>query len=237
MQRPRPAIIVLAVSCALLVGAPVAMIVTGSSSQEPAIEAIGDPEWALGSDDEAAATGIEPLAAQSLEQAWMSPVTADYYALEQPARPKRIRIPSLDVKTKVISVGLDKANAVDVPSDISKVGWYEYGVAPGSRQGSAVLVAHRDGSAQQGEGVFYDLGLLELGDKVVVVDADGNKMRYKVVAREVLDKSAFGKNAPTLFSLYGRHRLTLISCGGLYDPANGGYQANVIVTAVPAPGA
>lgn len=86
MQRPRPAIIVLAVSCALLVGAPVAMIVTGSSSQEPAIEAIGDPEWALGSGDEAVATGIEPLAAESLEQAWMSPVTADYYA-RQPARP------------------------------------------------------------------------------------------------------------------------------------------------------
>lgn len=61
------------------------------------------------------------------------------------------------------------------------MGWYEYGVAPGSRQGSAVLVAHRDGSAQQGR-VFCDLGLLELGDKVVVVDADGNKMRYKVVA-------------------------------------------------------
>lgn len=28
-------------------------------------------------------------------------------------------------------------------------------------------------------------------------------------------------------------RLTLISCGGVYDPDRGGYQDNVVVTAVP----
>ncbi len=36
-----------------------------------------------------------------------------------------------------------------------------------------------------------------------------------------------------LFAVDGPPRLTLISCGGYYDPDNGGYQDNVVVTAVP----
>lgn len=62
---------------------------------------------------------------------------------------------------------------------------------------------------------------------------DGSLLGYRVVAREFIQKSAFGDAAPDLFALDGQARLTLISCGGFYDPNAGGYQANVVVTAVP----
>ena len=37
-----------------------------------------------------------------------------------------------------------------------------------------------------------------------------------------------------VFATDGSPRLTLITCGGYYDRSNGGYQDNVVVTAVPA---
>jgi LPXTG-site transpeptidase (sortase) family protein len=104
------------------------------------------------------------------------------------------------------------------------------GVPPGASQGSAVLVAHRDGRVQ-GHGVFYDLGNLDVGNRVVVTAADGTRLLYKVVSRELIAK----KRLPyeELFAIDGPPRLTLISCGGYYDRNNGGYQDNVVVTAIP----
>ena len=56
-------------------------------------------------------------------------------------------------------------------------------------------------------------------------------LRYRVVSRELISK----KRLPLeeLFAIDGPARLTLISCGGYYDHDNGGYQDNVVVTAIP----
>lgn len=146
------------------------------------------------------------------------------------AAPTRVRIPAIDVDTKVFPVALDENDAIEIPEDIRYVGWYELGVPPGVDRGSAVLVAHRDGR-EQGRGVFYNVGNLEPGDKVFVKTSTGQELPYKVVSREYIKK----KRLPyeELFAVDGEHRLTLISCGGYYDRNNGGYQDNVVVTAVP----
>jgi LPXTG-site transpeptidase (sortase) family protein len=146
------------------------------------------------------------------------------------AAPMRVRIPALDVETKVFPVGLDKNDAIEIPEDIRYVGWYKLGVPPGVDRGSAVLVAHRDGR-EQGRGVFYYLGTLEPGDKVYVKTSTGQELPYKVVSRESILKKSLPYEE--LFAVDGDPRLTLISCGGYYDPDNGGYQDNVVVTAVP----
>ena len=143
--------------------------------------------------------------------------------------PVRVKIPRLAVDAVVLPVGLDAANVVEVPSDIRVVGWYKLGVPPGAYRGSAVLVGHRDGRAQ-GRGVFYDLGLLDVGDRIAVSGESNESLNFRVVARESIDK----KRVPyeELFAVDGPPRLTLISCGGFYDVQNGGYQENVVVTAV-----
>ncbi|MDP1876225.1 MAG: class F sortase [Actinomycetota bacterium] len=68
---------------------------------------------------------------------------------------------------------------------------------------------------------------------MIVTDASGRQLDYRVVARESIAK----KRLPyeELFAVDGPARLTLISCGGFYDPQNGGYQDNVVVTAVSDP--
>jgi sortase (surface protein transpeptidase) len=120
---------------------------------------------------------------------------------------------------------------MEIPTDIRLAGWYDLGVPPGAEVGSAVLVAHRDGRAQ-GRGVFYSIGSLTIGDKITVIRNDKSKVVYSVASRELIKRKNFAKTAPELFAIDGPHRLTLISCGGTYDRNNGGYQANVIVTAL-----
>ena len=152
---------------------------------------------------------------------------ADEYPATSP--PLRVKIPRLAVSAAVLPVGLDKSRAVQIPPDIRDVGWYQLGVPPGAFRGSAVLVGHRDGR-EQGHGAFYDLGLLDVGDRITVTNAAGQVLAYRVVARESISKRRLPYKE--LFAVDGKPRLTLISCGGIYDPNNGGYQDNVVVTAV-----
>ncbi len=151
------------------------------------------------------------------------------------ARPTKLAIPALGIKARIIAVGVDAQRNVEVPEAIEDVGWYRYGVTPGSDAGSAVLVAHRDGRIG-GAGVFYDLGRLRRNDHIMVTDSRGHRHEYRVVAREVVSKTRFAVQAEDFFQRSGLHRLTLITCGGTYERSAGGYQSNVIVTALPVTG-
>lgn len=174
-----------------------------------------------------------PLASSSAEAAASAREPSDVSPQPEPDLfpvPRSVSIPALDVDARVVPVGLEADGAIEIPDDVDIVGWYELGVPPGADRGSAVLVAHRDGRGQ-GPGVFYDLGMMDVGDRVRVRDDAGGVLVFEVVARESLRKK--GLPYDELFTADGPPRLTLISCGGAYDADRGGYQDNVIVTAVP----
>lgn len=217
-ERPRPAALVLKVSVIMLILAALGFAVAGSPLGDSNVESVGDRSVAT------ASPAATPLPDYTHEP---KPVPAPVVTPD----PVRIKIPALDVSANVIPVGVDETNAMEIPEDIMEVGWYRFGPAPGSSAGSAVLVAHRDGRVQ-GHGVFYSLGALNIDDPIIVTDDSGKRMEYRVVARESIPK----KKLPVdeLFSSDGAPRLTLITCGGYYDRDNGGYQDNVVVTAVPA---
>ena len=217
-ERPRPAALVLTLSIITLIVAALGFAVAGSPLVDPSIESVGDRSVAT------AGPSATPIPDYTKEP---RPVPVPI----ETADPVRIKIPALDVTANVIPVGVDKANAMEIPEDIMEVGWYRFGPAPGSSAGSAVLVAHRDGRIQ-GRGVFYSLGALNVDDPIIVTDDAGKRTEYRVVARESIPK----KKLPIkeVFSAEGAPRLTLITCGGYYDRDNGGYQDNVVVTAVPA---
>ena len=83
----------------------------------------------------------------------------------------------------------------------------------------------------QGAGAFYDLRKVRPGDTVTLTRADDRTVTYEVVAREVFDKDRVPLRE--LLSRSGPERLTLITCGGPFDPASLEYTDNVVVTAVP----
>jgi hypothetical protein len=157
-------------------------------------------------------------------------VTATPSFIEPRDEPMRIAIKAIDITAPVVATGVDSTNAVRIPADITTVGWYRLGVVPGSPVGSAVIVGHRDGR-EQGRGAFYNLSQLGIDDRITVTTTSGTKLVYRVTARETIQKSKLPLN--NLFAIDGSPRLTLISCAGYYSKDNGGYQANIVITAVP----
>ena len=117
-----------------------------------------------------------------------------------------------------------------LPRDARRVGWYRFGSRPGAGDGSVVLAGHVD-SRTRGRGAFYPLREASLGDRVTVVTDGGGRSTYRVVARELFRKRALPLE--DLFRRDGGEVLTLITCGGPYLAEAGGYQDNVVVSAVP----
>lgn len=68
---------------------------------------------------------------------------------------------------------------------------------------------------------------LRPGDTARVGGAGGQQRDYVVVAVRTFPKHALP--AEELFARAGRERLVLVTCGGRYDPDDGGWDSNIVV--------
>ncbi len=161
------------------------------------------------------------------------PPDAELPPAAQPLRealPLRVDIPAVGVQAPVVSRGLDRQGAVDLPpyDQPGVVGWYAGGVKPGA-VGTALFVGHFDTETKPA--VFYRIGGLRPGAVVRVVRDDGRVAEFivedvKVLARDHFDaRQAYGARQP------GRAELRLVTCGGTFDRASRTYSANVVVSA------
>jgi hypothetical protein len=150
-----------------------------------------------------------------------------------PAPPVRIRALDAGLDAPVVDSGVDARGGMAVPHDVRTVGWYRFGARPGAAVGSAVLAGHVDDRVQ-GFGAFHRIADLAPGSSVRVTLADGTTVGYRVTAVERIVKSALPVDR--LFARDGASRLVLVTCGGAFDRAAGGYRDNVVVTAVPEAG-
>ncbi len=147
-------------------------------------------------------------------------------ASRMPARPVAISIPAIGVTSALVGLGLNDDGTVEVPADPDVAGWYRPGTRPGAR-GSAVILGHVD--SLHGPAVFYLLRTLTVGDLVEVRIADGTSERFRVRSVRVYPNERFP--AQHVYAAKGGRTLNLVTCGGEYDAAHGGYQANVVVNA------
>ena len=115
-----------------------------------------------------------------------------------------------------------------VPEEVQRVGWWDGGAQAGDPFGSLVIAGHID-SATEGLGFFVRLLELKVGDQVSL-GADRLRAVYRVVGVRSVSKGAL---ATGTFDQTADHRLVLITCTGSYDRARGGYQRNLVVTAMP----
>lgn len=229
MRRPRPAILVLIGSLVLLIGAPIAWAgFVASDSTTQSVESVGKrPVESQLAGVRAATPAAPKVAGPEVERIG---VPVQPRVAIDPVPPVGVRIDRLGVQAPVDAVGVYDDGSVEIPEDVSRVGWYRFGADPAQGEGSTVIVGHRDGF-DQGPGAFYSISGLEIGDVIDVDMADGSSRDYEVVAREVIAKEIL----PTsdLFAEDGPERLTLISCIGYFDRSADGYRENVVVTAVP----
>ena len=142
------------------------------------------------------------------------------------SRPVRLTIPTIDVHTGVIDLGLKPDGTMEVPPDGATAGWYTESPTPGEL-GPAVLAAHVDWKGAKG--VFYDLRRAQPGDEVSVDRADGQTATFTVRRVEQYPKDRF----PTE-EVYGdvdTAQLRLITCGGDFDGQARSYRDNIVVYA------
>lgn len=145
-----------------------------------------------------------------------------------PSKPVAIDIPAIGVQSAVQQLGLQANGALEVPAPgphYDEAAWYEHSPTPGSL-GPSIITGHVD-SAAGGPSVFFELGDLEPGDRVMVTRADGMIAEFEVEGARSYPKDEF----PTQL-VYGdidHAGLRLITCGGPFDRELLHYVDNVIV--------
>jgi hypothetical protein len=175
-------------------------------------------------DDAAAPAALDPGPARQLRVGELKG------PIRHVARPQRIAIPTIGVDAEVVAVGLEDDGTMEIPADVTTVGWFEPGVRPG-QPGTAVLAGHVD-SRTQGPGAFFALRDLDVDDVVVTTAEDGQPQRWRVVTRTRFAKDQLPIDE--LFTREGDPRLVLITCGGSFDATARSYSDNIVVSAVPA---
>ena len=138
--------------------------------------------------------------------------------------PVHLSIPAIGVSARLVVLGLNRNGSPQVPSSWYVPGWYKFGPAPG-QLGSAVILGHVDSVG--GPAVFYRVGSLKIGNRVIVKLADGKTVHFAVIGIRQYLKSKF----PDKY-VYGSRpysALQLVTCGGTFDSGTGHYLSSIVV--------
>ncbi|MGY1988425.1 class F sortase [Blastococcus sp. SYSU DS0669] len=207
--------------------------------------AVGAPTaWALSRPDAAAGSPVDqvlerpaaptpPTAAPPTSP--LPPVSVRDAAptvVPEVAPPVRIEVPGLGVTAPVDPVGIAGDGQMELPEDVTRVGWYRFGPEPGVA-GNSVIAGHVD-DREQGPGALFPLRTAEPGEEITVTDAAGETTRWRVVSREVIEKDVLPLDE--IFRRDGPPRLVVLTCGGPFLPEFRSYRDNVVVVAEPVPG-
>ncbi|MER1996424.1 MAG: class F sortase [Arthrobacter sp.] len=143
--------------------------------------------------------------------------------------PVRVQVEGTGIDLEVVPVGVEDNGAMSIPDNHVQAGWYEYGPAPGTDEGSSVLAAHVDSKTE----VLPIAGLKDVapGTRVIVTREDGSQVVYETQQVENIAKRSL--DGHRLFDRTGEHLLKLVTCGGKWLDTEDDYEDNVVLTATP----
>ena len=143
------------------------------------------------------------------------------------------------IALQVDSVGVDAPielgavvdGAMQDPSGPWVVSWYEP-LGKVGEGGNVVMAGHVD-YWNVGPAVFWDIRELPAGDVIRVVGEDGKNYEYAVQWIERYDAAGLTPEViqNDIVGDTGEETLTLITCGGTFDPATGEYNERWVVRA------
>ncbi|MBO1766765.1 class F sortase [Allobranchiibius sp. GilTou38] len=140
--------------------------------------------------------------------------------------PVSIRVPSVGIRSHLLTVGLNANQTIEVPTTAAEAAWYRLGPTPGAL-GPAVILGHVDSTS--GPGVFYKLGALRPGQRIEVTRADGSLAYFRVDAVDSYLKDQFPSQA--VYGPIDYAGLRLITCGGRFNTTTHHYESNTVVFA------
>ena len=132
--------------------------------------------------------------------------------------------------TAPVQPALTVDGELEVPEQVGHVGWWDGSAYAGDPFGRTVIAGHVD-SASEGLGFFSRLVGLRRGE-TVTLRGSGHALSYRITRIQTIEKSALATGS-SAFDQDGAPALVLITCGGRYDKNRGGYDSNLVVTAVP----
>ena len=125
----------------------------------------------------------------------------------------RLKIPSINVDAPILSVGLTRDGAMDVPKGPAEVAWYNLGPRPGE-PGNAVIDGH-SGWKNNMPAVFDNLYKLQKGDKIYVENDTGVITTF--IVREIRKYDPNADASDVFISNDGKSHLNLITCTGFWN--------------------
>ncbi|MGE6575107.1 class F sortase [Paenibacillus xylanexedens] len=139
-------------------------------------------------------------------------------------KPVRICIPTVQMSTKLVPVGLQLDGRLGVPESSLLAGYFKDGVMPGE-PGNALIAGHVDD--YKGPGVFYPLKKLKPDALVFLFDAEHRYLTFRVEQVEAY----FTKEAPLdrIFGDTNDSRLNLITCTGIYNRNKKEHEQRLVV--------
>jgi sortase A len=141
--------------------------------------------------------------------------------------PILLNIPSIDVNSKIVDVGITSRGNMGTPTNYEDVGWYRYGILPGEA-GSAVMAGHVDNGLSL-PGVFSKLSEVKVGDDIFTTNKLGAKLHFVV---KNIATYAYDAKDTNVFTQNDGKYLKLITCVGTWKPDNKTHDKRLVVTAV-----
>jgi LPXTG-site transpeptidase (sortase) family protein len=140
---------------------------------------------------------------------------------------ERLIIDKAQIDAPVVVKGVDDAGVMQSPDNAYDTAWYDFSAHPGSGS-NAVFSGHVD-YVHVGKAVFWYIKDLEQGDLVQVRLTDGTVYKYAVTSKNVYDAAT----APVdqIVGPTPTETVTLITCGGTFDPATHQYDKRTVVRA------
>ena len=146
------------------------------------------------------------------------------------SRPRMIEIPSIGVRSKVNPIGLNSDGSIAVPQPgptLDQAAWFKNSPTPG-QPGPSVIEGHVD--SDSGPSVFFELGRLRPGQRIVVTRADGRRLTFTVDAVRDYLKTKFPTDVVYGAKDLSRPALRLITCSQ-FDAVTRHHVGNEVVFA------
>ncbi len=139
----------------------------------------------------------------------------------------RLVIAKAEIDAPVVIKGVDGQGVMQAPDNAYDTAWYDFSAPPGFG-GNAVFAGHVD-YIRVGPAVFWNIKDLEPGDLVQVRLQDGTTYKYAVISKRQYD----AESAPVeqIVGATPSEMVTLITCGGTFNPSTHQYDKRLVVRA------
>lgn len=163
-----------------------------------------------------------PASAMSIATA--NPATADATSVSKQAygeytvpadQPRYIKIPSIGVNARVMTVGVTSDGNIDAPQNLNDTAWYD-GSAKPDQEGQVFIDGHTS-FASHLAAAFNALPQLKKGAKITVELGSGKKVNYTVTKTESADANKIDMSKVLSTQGASKKGLSLMTCTGTFN--------------------